>query len=163
MNADPQQVLRLRDIHLPPTPSLWPPAPGWWAVAALILALLVWAGVALWKQERLRRRRQRVVDALTRLESGLATERSVERLASISVLLRRLALTRFPREQIAVLSGDAWLRFLDESGGNGRFADGPGRVLADGPYRRTLPADLDITGFVALVREWVDKNTRGIA
>ncbi len=163
MNAGPQQALQLRDIHLPPPPPFWPPAPGWWIVAALMLMLLVWVGFVLWKRERIRRRRQRVMDALNRLERELATGRSAEGLASISLLLRRLALTRFPRERIAVLSGDAWLRFLDESGGNGRFAMGPGRVLADGPYRRTLPADMDVPGFVALVREWVDGNTRRMA
>jgi hypothetical protein len=160
MNAAPQQALQLRDIHVPPAPPFWPLAPGWWIVGAIVFALLAWTAVLLWKRERVRRRRRRVIDALTVLERTLATERSAEGLARISVLLRRLALTRFPRDKVAALSGDAWLRFLDESGGNGRFSDGPGRVLADGPYRRTLASDLDIAALGALVREWVDRNTR---
>jgi hypothetical protein len=163
MNAAPQQALQLRDIHVPPAPPFWPLAPGWWIVGAIVVALLAWIGVVLWRRERLRRRRRRVIDALSLLERTLATERSAAGLARVSVLLRRLALTRFPRERIAALSGDAWLRFLDETGGDGRFADGPGRVLADGPYRRTLPADLDIAAFGVLVRDWVDKNTRRMA
>ena len=163
MNPDPQPVLALRDIHLPPAPPFWPLAPGWWIVAALVLAAITWGGIRLWKRAHLRSQRRRVIDALGQLERGLATERSAEALARISLLLRRLALARFPRERVAGLSGDAWLRFLDESGGDGRFAEGPGRVLADGPYRRTLPGDLDPAGLAALVRDWVDRNTRRTA
>ncbi len=162
MSANLQQALQLRDIHLPPAPPFWPPAPGWWIVAAVLLALLAWGGQAAWRQLRLRRRRQRVMAVLARLESGLASDRSPASLAQISVLLRRLALMRFPRAKVATLTGNAWLRFLDESGGQGRFADGPGRVLGSGPYQRALPADLDIVGLVALVREWVDRNSRGM-
>ena len=55
--------------------------------------------------------------------------------AALSVLLRRLALTRFPRERVAGLSGAAWLAFLDATGGGGAFARGPGLVLAELPYQ----------------------------
>ncbi len=163
MSANLQQALQLRDIHLPPAPPFWPPALGWWVVATVLLALLAWGGHAAWRQLRLRRQRRRVMDVLARLESGLANERSPEGLAHISVLLRRLALMRFPRAKVAPLTGHAWLRFLDESGGQGRFTDGPGRVLASGPYQRALPGNLDIVGLVALVREWVDLNSRSAA
>jgi hypothetical protein len=100
---------------------------------------------------------------LSGLESGLASERSPEGLARVSLLLRRLALTRFPQAKVAALTGNAWLRFLDESGGQGRFANGPGRVLGSGPYQRALPPDVDIAGLVALVRDWVERNSRSMA
>jgi hypothetical protein len=55
-----------------------------------------------------------------------------------SVLLRRVALTRYPRETVAALTGEAWLAFLDQvlagSPQAGGFSKGPGRVLASGPY-----------------------------
>lgn len=163
MSADLQQALQLRDIHLPAAPSFWPPAPGWWVLAALLLLLLAWAARVLWKRQRVRRQRQRVLDALARLEGDLASEPTPEALALVSALLRRLALSRFPREQVAVLTGDAWLTFLDRSGGQGRFANGPGRVLASGPYKRRLPTGVDTVGLTALVREWVDTNLRSVA
>lgn len=158
MNPNPQQLLQLRDIHLPGQPAFWPPAPGWWLVAVVMIALLTWMAVSALRRYRIQRQRQRVLVALAGLEHELASERSPDALARVSILLRRLALLRFPRERVAALTGSAWLRFLDDSGGNGRFAEGPGRILATGPYQRSLPPDLDTIGLVALVREWVVRN-----
>mgnify|MGYP001548978984 CR=1 FL=1 len=31
----------LKDIHEPAPPGLWPPAPGWWLLAAIVLGALV--------------------------------------------------------------------------------------------------------------------------
>lgn len=162
MNPNLQPALQLRDIHLPGAPAFWPPAPGWWLVAAVSVALLAWAGAVALRRYRIHRRRRHILAALASLEREFSNERSPEGLARISELLRRLALIRFPREQVAALTGQAWLRFLDESGGNGRFAGGPGRVLASGPYQRALPADVDAAGLALLVRAWVEKNTRGL-
>ncbi len=44
---------QLRDIHLPEAVHWWPPAPGWWLVAALLLALTIWLSRSL--QARYRR------------------------------------------------------------------------------------------------------------
>jgi len=32
----------LRDIHLPGEVSAWPPAPGWWILAILSIAFILW-------------------------------------------------------------------------------------------------------------------------
>lgn len=151
-------ALALRDIHLPGAPSLWPPAPGWWVLAALLLALLAAGALWLLRRHRARVQRRRLLEALAALETGLASERTPEALARIGELLRRVALTRHPRREVAALSGGAWLRFLDATGGGGAFANGVGRILADGPYRRRLPPDLDVGALTALVRRWVEVN-----
>ncbi|MHB8668605.1 MAG: DUF4381 domain-containing protein [Burkholderiales bacterium] len=159
MNPNLQQALQLRDIHLPGAPAFWPPAPGWWLLGAALAGLSAWIVVTALRRHRIRRQRQRVLSALANLEHKLASERTPDALAHMSVLLRRLALMRFPRQRVAALTGNAWLRFLDESGGNGQFTHGPGRVLATAPYQRSLPSDLDAARLVALLREWVARNT----
>ncbi|HMN76760.1 MAG TPA: DUF4381 domain-containing protein [Burkholderiaceae bacterium] len=151
-------ALVLRDIHLPDAPSLWPPAPGWWLLAGGLIALLAWGIPALLRRRRIRQQRERLLAMLAALQSELAGEPSPQRLAQLGELLRRLALLRYPRSEVASLSGGAWLRFLDETGGEGGFSDGAGRVLAEGPYRRRLPPDFDPVAVATVIRGWVEKN-----
>lgn len=163
--ADP--LAGLRDWHLPEPVAWWPPAPGWWLVAGLALAALV-LGWALWR----RRRRQgaAVRAALSRLAAltqALHTGGDQRRFAAeVSQLLRRLALIRYPRERVAGLTGSAWLAFLDTTGGGDGFTRGPGRVLADRPYRApgdpaprsgdpALTAQLDPVAVTDLAARWI--------
>ncbi len=159
MTPATQPTLQLRDIHLPAEPSLWPPAPGWWILAALLLVLLVWAAWVATRRYRLHQQRQRILAMLGELEQDSGADATPERIAQISILLRRLALMRYPRKRVASLTGNDWLNFLDESGGQGRFSQGPGQVLASGPYQPTLPTDLDTRALGTLLRDWVKKNT----
>lgn len=159
MNPAAQPALQLRDIHLPAEPGLWPPAPGWLILAALLLVLLVWAAQVALRRYRLHCQRQRILNMLGELEQETGDDTTPDRIAQISILLRRLALMRYPRRQVAALTGANWLCFLDESGGQGRFSQGPGHVLATAPYQSTLPADLDTRALGTLVRDWVKKNT----
>jgi hypothetical protein len=147
------QDLPLRDIHLPPTPDVWPPAPGWWVLSGLGLVLL---GLGVWwlyRRYRLRRRRHRILSQLARL-GGRAEGPAL--VAEVSALLKRVALARYPRTEVASLTGKGWLEFLDLKGGGGRFADGPGRVLAEGPY---APApNFDTDALLDLAGDWIRRN-----
>ena len=151
--------LQLRDIHLPAAPDFWPPAPGWWLLAALFSGLVAWAAVLLWRQFRIRRQRERILALLEQVEHPTGRTVTPEFLAQLSVLIRRLALMRFPRQEIASLTGQDWLQFLDRSGGNGQFCGGPGRVLAQGPYMRSVPDAIDSRALSNLVRQWIRRNT----
>ncbi len=145
--------LELRDIHLPADPAFWPPAPGWWLAGGLILVLLVLAtarGLEAWRRHRRRRRTLDQLQALATLGPG------PELAARVSELLKRVALGSFSRREVAGISGRTWLAFLDRTGGNGRFAGGPGRVLADGPYRAA--AEFDAAALLALAKDWVRRN-----
>lgn len=152
-------TLQLRDIHMPADPVFWPPAPGWWLVAIVVFALLILGGIKGWRLIKIHQQRVRILKLLERLEQATTDSKTPEFLGQLSVLLRRLALMRYPREQIASLTGDDWLQFLDTSGGNGQFLRGPGRLLADGPYLRKKPDSMDTTALVSLVRSWIKRNT----
>ena len=75
----------------------------------------------------------------------------------MSTLLKRVALARFPRKEVASLTGNAWLTFLDRTGGDGGFVSGPGRVLATAPYAPN--AVVDHAALIDLAKDWVRRNT----
>ncbi|QSX78635.1 DUF4381 family protein [Agrilutibacter solisilvae] len=156
--ADPTLVLR--DIHQPPAPPLWPPAPGWW----LLLAVLALAALALAWWRRRRRRRERMIQALFD-DAVAAADTLPAQVAAMSELLRRAARRRDSGADL--LEGEAWLAFLDGSDDrrrsnqsradhvrpeHGRFSRGPGRLLLEGGYRRELPAD-EVAALRTLARE----------
>jgi hypothetical protein len=156
VNPASAPVLDLRDVHAPPFPDFWPPAPGWWIAAALLATVLVYVAVNLYRRYRLRRQRQQVLAILDGLVAGYALEGAVSFVTEVSMLLRRVALRRFPRRQVAALFGADWCRFLDETGGNGGFSRGAGRVLVDGPYAARV--EVDPEGLAALAAVWIRKN-----
>jgi len=156
MNPGVTPVLDLRDVHAPPFPDFWPPAPGWWVAAALLVGLLVLVSVYLSRRYRLHRLRRQVLARLDSLVAGYTTEAAVGFVTEVSMLLRRVALRRFPRRQVAALFGADWCRFLDETGGDGGFSRGAGQVLASGPYAARV--EVDPEGLTALARAWIRKN-----
>ena len=138
-----QLLSQLRDIHLPATVNWWPPAWGWWllsGVAATAASLyVVWRW---WRRRRANRPSELAlleVQALSRrYEAG---ENAATIIAELSVLLRRVALSYFPRAQVASMTGDAWLRWLDDCAGEPLFAKGQGATLNSAPYRQRAAAD----------------------
>ncbi len=150
-------TLELRDIHSAPPPEFWPPAPGWWLLGILGIALLTLVTVWLYRRYRLYRQRQQVLAELDQLKTFNADRQAAEFATAVSTLLRRVALMRFARRRVAPLSGAAWLRFLDETGGGGEFTTGAGQVLGQGlyvPHPQDVPAD----HLLLLARSWIKTN-----
>ncbi|NIN34988.1 MAG: DUF4381 family protein, partial [Gammaproteobacteria bacterium] len=72
----------------------------------------------------------------TRISSEYQQNYDALKLTSqISILLRRLSISLFPRTQVASLTGDEWLRFLDDQVPGDPFSSDKGRVLIEAPYR----------------------------
>lgn len=152
MNPQADPLTQLRDIHLPEPVPLWPPAPGWWllGVVAILVVIAGW-----WAYRRRFSPVRRT--ALRELDDDLAAFRrhgdGQAFATQLSRLLRRYAVARFPHAEVAGLSGEAWLRFLDMTGGNGGFRNGPGRVLISAPYRPGTPVDVAVLH--RLARDWI--------
>jgi hypothetical protein len=156
MTPAPAANLDLRDIHAAAPAEFWPPAPGWWLLATLLIIALAYTTVVLIRVYRRRRQRQRILAGLAQLESTPQTD-AAQFTAAISALLRRVALMRYARTEVASLSGEAWLKFLDDTGGNGAFRNGPGHVLATGPYTPE-PQTPSRQALLALTRAWIAHN-----
>lgn len=140
MNEVPMADLPLRDIRIPAEPSWWPPAPGWWVLSMLLVALLAWA---VWRGRRAWLHRQRRLRIQRQLDAELTAASTPEdRLRRAAEFLRRWVLAE--DASVAMLRGEAWLAYLDGKDPARPFTQGAGRLLLDGPYRRQVdPANVD--------------------
>lgn len=139
-NAD--ALAQLRDIHLPPPVSAWPPAPGWWLLAALGLALVIALTALLLRRRRRNRYRRTALRELRALRAQAAGEIAPQSIvAALNRLLKRTALAAYPQASVAALSGADWLLFLDAGLKQPRFSETDLRALAN-VYRPSpqLPA-----------------------
>jgi hypothetical protein len=152
---DPKQI-PLRDLHLPEAIGWWPLAPGWWFVIVLVLGALGYL-FHFYRKHRshgaARRRALRQLDALTTQfqQHGNAVAFSSE----LSELLRRTMLAYAPRSDVAGLTGEDWLKWLDRDLDRPRFQGEAGRKLLELPYRRPDEnlSGLDLVDVVAAVRQ----------
>ena len=150
---DPEQI-PLRDLHLPEAVGWWPPAPGWWLLFAVLLAAAVYGLVQAWRAYRRNAPRRVALAELARLQQAWQADRDVIALGvRLSPLLRRAMLAYAPRPEIAGLTGDAWLEWLDRGLNDRPFSAGPGRLLAELPYRRPVDLfDVDAPRLIETVR-----------
>ena len=75
--------------------------------------------------------------------------------ADLSVLLRRLSISAFPRTESASLTGENWLQFLDSCMQGSPFTEGPGRILLDAPYRAELKNE-ELPPLLEACEQWID-------
>jgi hypothetical protein len=129
--------LPLRDIHLPGPIGWWPPAPGWWLVAALVLVAAALYGVHYYRG----RHKRAALRAMTRVRTAL--EQGAEPVACLQFLsttLRRFAMTAGARTagepDVAGLIGERWLEYLDGRWDRTEFSAGLGKQLLAAPYAR---------------------------
>jgi hypothetical protein len=135
--------LPLRDLHLPDPVSWWPLAPGWWLLLALLLFGLVvflnrWR--AAYRQHAARRIALRRLQVVT--EDYVRHGNAVAMAQQLSALLRRTMLAYAPRKEVAGLTGEQWLTWLDRDLERSHFVEGDGRLLVEWPYRNpALPRE----------------------
>jgi len=93
--------------------SYAPKTVGWYLLALLVLGWAARQGLLALRRYRRDAYRRSALGELSALRAGLATDREAS-LAAVPGLLKRCALSVFPRDQVAALSGAAWLSFLEQ-------------------------------------------------
>lgn len=150
-----ETALPLRDLHLPDAVGWWPLAPGWWFVLFLVmtaLGYLIWRAVRQWQRNAPRRYALR---ELHRYEGEYLQHQNPVRLGKqLSELLRRGMLAYAPRGNVAGLTGDAWLQWLDSGMPLPYFHTEGGKSLIELPYRNPHGdfSDVDINALLSAVR-----------
>ncbi len=153
----PDPLAELRDIHLPGPVEAWPPAFGWWILLALCV-LAVMAGVYwLYRRWRSNRYRREAMAELLQLRIDYQDHGDDGRyLDQLQGLLKRVALTRFKREEVAGLTGESWVAFLDRTSRSQEFSMGKGQLLIQGNYEPE--PQVDIAALHELGRHWIKRH-----
>lgn len=127
MNPD-AIVDMLEPLRTPGAVGWWPPAPGWWVLAIMGLALVGYALRSLWRFHRRGAPLRAAKAALIVIEN--ANLDNLARASALAELQRRLAMRIAGRKACAGLTGERWAAFLN--------AMTPGK----GPYFDALLAEL---------------------
>jgi len=158
----------LRDIHLPTEVSAWPPAPGWWILLILSITLILWIIRFFWKKHQFNRVLRLSVYSMKELELAFEKHQDPALLVKqYSSLIRQIALARFPRQEIASLTGHSWLTFLDHSAGTSLFITDKGKtnagnLLTLGPYQKSEAPIEHLNELKQAINQWVkDVNSSG--
>jgi hypothetical protein len=162
-------LLQLRDIQPPPEPAWWLIAPGYFAITAFLIGLFIIA----WLLRRRQRNDRLAKLASLELQSIRAEYRQnhdVNLLAiKVSQWLKQVAMLAFPGSQLQSVTGEPWLKFLDQSlshdpghslgqnmnqdQGESHFSRGCGRIFGAGVYQSSV--DLDADRIFALCERWL--------
>ncbi|RTL12926.1 MAG: DUF4381 domain-containing protein [Neisseriaceae bacterium] len=145
----------LKDIHLPAPVSIFPLAPGWYIVLAVLLVIIIlfilWQMRRASKQYKLKQVLALLAQIEAKAESSDAEQRE-EVLPEISILLKRVAREKFSELHPQNLFGEKWLQFLDRSGKTTEFTSGAGRILLDVYKRQSLESPQELLG---VVKNWL--------
>jgi len=156
-SSDP--LAELRDIHLPAPIETWPPAIGWWLLAVIGVIACIALIYTLWRHWRANQYRREAMAQLRHLREQHAGASS-DYLYHYTTLLKRVALTHYPRAKVAALTGEAWVAFLDETCGSREFSMGAGQVLIQGQYQaaENIDAEIDIDALHKLGEHWINRH-----
>jgi hypothetical protein len=148
MNDDVASLDRLHDLAMPPPIPWWPPAPGWYALFAILaLATVAWA-VRQWFRWRANAYRR----------AALRELQSAHTVPAISEVLRRVALSIAPRSTVAELTGAKWPEWLAETSPD-PIPDQVRDQLASGIYASAADVG-DLEALRSYASNWIQHHHR---
>jgi len=160
MKTDPTSLELLHDIIAATPAPWWPLAPGWLGLLAIATILIACGCIWGLIHRQQNRYRHEALTELAQLESKATTrEQQHSTLCDMSTLLKRTALTAFPRPEVATLTGSTWFAFLDGTADT-HFSQGLGQKLESAVYQITDSplSDSDISALASEIRAWIRQH-----
>ena len=165
-NSPAPTLDHLHDIIVGEPVSWMPQTVGWAALGVVLVLVLFRVGYILVQRWKANRYRRLALEQLQQIERSLQNpDGRPAALLQLPVLLKQVVLARWQRTEVASLTGESWLRFLDESYDGQGFTQGPGRLLPRLAYSppSTLHGLLEnqgdeVKGLVMLIRTWIRQH-----
>ncbi len=163
--ADPASLQNLHDIIMPSPVPWWPPAPGWYAIfagSAVVAAWFCWRQFRSWRVNAYRRA---ALDELARIKGLVDSGDREPAMRKLPELIKRTAMSVWPREKVAALTGSGWLQFLDQAANTDEFTKGSGRILLDlsyaGNQKLNVMPDDQVYLLIQIVEKWIREHRVG--
>ena len=140
------------EVVTPPGIDWLPQTTGWWLLVAILAAYGLrhcWRWLRRWYHNRYRREARRQLQAIA------ATTDSATLPAELNRLLKLAALAAFQRSDVASLSGQPWVAFLNSRCPQPVFNPAQAELLSLAPYRPGPLADAVRTDLVAACAHWI--------
>ena len=148
------------EIMLPEVIPWWPSAPGWKVLGLILLVWVVLRMIRLGKRWWRNRYRREVLRQLKQLQQQVGSK-TLDVVASLPHFIKITALQAYPRAEVASLSGEGWLAFLDSHYCGPSFAEGSGRKLLAVSYlprQRWQLDDNESKQLIQMAQQWIAKH-----
>jgi uncharacterized protein DUF4381 len=141
---------------VPPEAISWlPQTAGWYWLGALLTVVLLrvgWRKLRYWHHNRYRR------EAAARLHQLARDTAQDTWLIELNKLLKLTALAAFSREQVARLSGQEWVTFLNQRCASAPFSPDQCTLLARGVYEGSALTDATRADLITASLSWVNQH-----
>jgi hypothetical protein len=152
----PKELGALRDIHLPEPISWWPPAPGI-IIGSILLLIMCGYLVFYFSTQKTRKIKQMALEQLSWIEKS-HHQNTAQTIAEISILLKQVALTFYPRTEVASLDGEAWILFLSKTSKNLDFKRVQNALLHLA-YAPEIKQSTELPILIDLARRWIQQRS----
>lgn len=162
--SQPDALQALHDVVAPLPISWMPQTAGWFVAMALLLAGLTLLTIRIHRRRQANRYRGAALKELDRIRRLARQPASrTPALLELPGLVKRTALSFRDRSEVAGLTGEDWLAFLNGTYGGDAFSRGPGRLLVDLPYRDETWAgtleEAEVEALFDLVGRWISRHS----
>ena len=150
-----ESTSNINPLIAPEAIEFWPPQPGWYVLGLLLLIGLFIGIRALLRFNRKNKYRRL---ALKELQGIADIEGDLNKILKVNKILKITALNGFSRDQVANLSGDSWLQFLNTTSKKVKFNKKAEQFLAKASYQRSQEIDLsenEVQNLMETSAKWI--------
>lgn len=160
MEQDLNAILeqQLRGLHTPEATGIWPPAFGWWILAALLLGLLIFTVYKIQTSRKANAYKRRALLELNQIHTDWQQGQQTKNyLQSINTLIKRALLSSGVNKEQAAETGSNWAYIL-RTASKKPLNDEAIFALTTALYQEN--PEVDVKTLHPAVRSWLAGHTR---
>lgn len=142
----------LKDIRTPAAIESWPPAYGWW-----LLVLLVVIGICLFtkwliKAQKVGQAKRQALQTLQNIDDS-----EPDYVSQLNQLLKRVAMTYFPTQNVQAIHGSQWTDFLVKTLPSNKVKDFSGsfELMQQSLYQPHTSENTEFSDYRKSVETWI--------